>query len=210
MTETVTALSPIAQTRRRIVGAALDCILERGFYRASSNEIARRAGMTWGAIQYYFGTRERLMLAALEDFDADFEAMLATADLGDGDTATRLESLAALLSEQYGRPRYLAALQIILNLAHNPETSEETAAKLVQFDERLGARLTDLIRLAIGSRADPATVTLVFHAFRGMAVSHLINSETSPRELGKIRNNSTELPVDSRELARALALLVDD
>ena len=62
---------------QRILEAALDCILERGFYRASSNEIARRSGMTWGAIQYYFGTRERLMLAALEVSDREFEHLLA-------------------------------------------------------------------------------------------------------------------------------------
>ena len=29
------------------------CILEEGFYRASSNKIARRAGVTWGVIQYH-------------------------------------------------------------------------------------------------------------------------------------------------------------
>ena len=185
----------------------MDCILERGFYRASSNEIARRAGMTWGAIQYYFGTRERLMLAALESFDVEFEGLLLTADLGEGDTEQRLERLAGLLARQYGRPRYLAALQIVLNLAHNPETSQETAAALVHFDERLSGHLTGLIALAIGPRANPATVTLVFHAFRGLAVSHLINTETSPRELGR---RTSGFPQDAQKLAGALARLIDD
>ena len=52
-------------TRERVIAAAVDSILERGFYRASSNEIARRAGVTWGVIQHHFGTREALMLAVL-------------------------------------------------------------------------------------------------------------------------------------------------
>jgi AcrR family transcriptional regulator len=202
----VTGGADATTTHRRIVGAAMDCILERGFYRASSNEIARRAGMTWGAIQYYFGTREKLMLAALEAFDVEFEGLLLTADLGDGDTEQRLERLAELLARQYGRPRYLAALQIVLNLAHNPETSQETAAALIHFDERLSGHLTGLIALAIGPHADPAKVTLVFHSFRGLAVSHLIQTETSPRELDR---RTSGFPRDAHLLAKALARMID-
>ena len=201
--------APPDSTHQRIVEAALDCILERGFYRASSNEIARRAGMTWGAIQYYFGTRERLMLAALEVSDREFEQLLQGADIGAGTTAERLERLAALLSRQYARPRYLAALQIVLNLAHNPETSIETAAALVDVDRRVSAQLISLIRLAIGPKADEATVTLVFHALRGLAVSHLIQVQTSPAELAGARQPG-DLPADSRRLAAALARLIDE
>ena len=53
-------------TRARVVDAAIACILDEGFYRASSNKIARRAGVTWGVIQYHFGTREALMVAVHE------------------------------------------------------------------------------------------------------------------------------------------------
>jgi AcrR family transcriptional regulator len=191
------------------VEAALDCILERGFYRASSNEIARRAGTTWGAIQYHFGTREKLMLAALEVSDREFEQLLESADIGTGTTAERLDRLGALLTRQYARPRYLAALQIVLNLAHNPETSAETAAALIAVDRRLSSQLISLIRLAIGPKADEATVTLVFHAMRGLAVSHLIQEQTAPAELVGTRQPGN-LPADGRRLATALARLIED
>ena len=48
-------------SRQRVIDAAIACILDQGFYRASSNAIAERAGVTWGVIQYHFGTREALM-----------------------------------------------------------------------------------------------------------------------------------------------------
>jgi AcrR family transcriptional regulator len=204
---TVPGRSPDS-THQRITDAALDCILERGFYRSSSNEIARRAGMTWGAIQYYFGTRERLMLAALEVSDREFEQLLHTADLGTGCTTQRLAKLADLLTRQYNRPRYLATLQIVLNLAHNPQTSAETAAALIDVDRRLSAQLTSLIRLAIGPTADEGTVSLVFHALRGLAVSHLIHAETSPVELAGIRRPG-DLSAESGTLAAALGRLID-
>jgi AcrR family transcriptional regulator len=202
---------------RRILTATIDCILDRGFYRASSNEIARRAGMTWGAIQYHFGTREKLMLAALEVFNRDFEATLAAAHddeaFGAGSTAQRLEKLAALLALQYARPQYLATLQIILNLSHNPETSAETAAALEHFEATLSAQLTSLIARAIGpdtaeGGADASTVTFVFHALRGLSVSHLINAETTARKVPS-EQHAISLQQEARHLAEALALFIE-
>ncbi len=66
-------------TRGRVIRAAVDCIIDLGFYRGSStNEIARRAGVTWGVIQHYFGTREGLMLAVLEDGAAHMVSTVET------------------------------------------------------------------------------------------------------------------------------------
>ncbi len=63
-----TAANGENDTRARVIKAATECIIELGFYRGSStNEIARRAGVTWGVIQWYFGNREGLMLAVLEE-----------------------------------------------------------------------------------------------------------------------------------------------
>jgi AcrR family transcriptional regulator len=49
-------------TRAKMLDAAVQCIVEEGFYRSSSNRIAARAGVSWGVIQHYFGTREKLLL----------------------------------------------------------------------------------------------------------------------------------------------------
>ncbi|MCU1453644.1 MAG: regulatory protein TetR, partial [Acidimicrobiales bacterium] len=68
-------------TRQVMIDAAVASILERGFYRASSNEIARRAGVTWGVIQHHFGTRESLMLAVLEDGMERFSAVVHDASI---------------------------------------------------------------------------------------------------------------------------------
>jgi AcrR family transcriptional regulator len=54
-------------TRRRLLDAAIACIVDEGFYRASSNRIARRAGVTWGVIQHHFGTRENLLLEVVRE-----------------------------------------------------------------------------------------------------------------------------------------------
>jgi AcrR family transcriptional regulator len=196
-------------THQRIVEAALDCILEFGFYRASSNEIARKAGMTWGAIQYYFGSRERLLLAALEVSERQFAQLMNDADISGRTTAERLEKLGLVLCGQYGRPRYLATLQIVLNLAHSPETSVETEAALQEINKRLTGHLAALFEQALGAdTVRTETAGMVFHAFRGIALSYLIGKQTSPDELLGERN-LVDLPGECRRIAQALALFID-
>ena len=71
-------------TRARLVDVAIACILDEGFYRASSDKIAKRAGVTWGVIQYHFGTREALLLAvherALDELDRVVTDAVITGD----------------------------------------------------------------------------------------------------------------------------------
>ena len=82
------------QIRHALLDAAIASILERGFYRASSNEIARRADVTWGAIQYHFGTREELLLAVLERSFDRFVLSLAATELTGVTVRARLAALA--------------------------------------------------------------------------------------------------------------------
>src|SRR3954447_12461962 len=84
-------------TERVVLDAAVACILERGFYRASSNEIARRAGVSWGVIQYHFGTREALMLAVLEDGARRFTELVAGGRIDGGSVEERISQLLAVL-----------------------------------------------------------------------------------------------------------------
>ena len=57
-------------TRYEIVMAAARCISRQGFKAATLASIAKEAGVTWGAIQHHFGTKEAILDAVL---DAGFE-----------------------------------------------------------------------------------------------------------------------------------------
>jgi AcrR family transcriptional regulator len=52
-------------TVRRLIDAACDVVAEKGFQRASLEEIARRAGLTKGAIYSNFESKEHLFWAVL-------------------------------------------------------------------------------------------------------------------------------------------------
>src|SRR5580704_9471808 len=53
------------ETVRRLIDAASDVVAEKGFQRASLDEIAARAGMTKGAIYSNFESKEHLFWAVL-------------------------------------------------------------------------------------------------------------------------------------------------
>ncbi len=66
-----------AETRARILAAVVESIAEVGFPRTTANEIVRRAGVTWGAVQHHFGDKDGILMAVLEDSFERFAARLA-------------------------------------------------------------------------------------------------------------------------------------
>src|SRR5947207_1507375 len=116
------ARPPEPMTRQRVIDAAIETIVELGFDLASSREILRRAGYTWGVLQYHFGSREGLLLAVLQDSADRFTEMVSSVTIPDGSAEDRIEAFLTLLDTYYGSPRYVAVLEIIFNLSHNPDT----------------------------------------------------------------------------------------
>lgn len=160
-------------SRQRMLAAAVDCILEKGYYKASSNEIARRAGVTWGVIQYHFRTRERLMLAVFEDACQKLIDHSRNTEIVGATVHDQLLSYFDYLMRFYGRPEYLAYMEISLNLARDPDTSAET----MNGFRRLGRELTE--HRVDAPAVDPSYHTLVFESLRGLILSHLLRFDGS-------------------------------
>ena len=57
------ALNP--QRRARVLEAAAQALLQRGFAETRIADIAERAGMSPGHVMYYFDSKEKLLLEAL-------------------------------------------------------------------------------------------------------------------------------------------------
>lgn len=55
-----------ATTIDKVLTATIDCLVERGYANTSTRHIARRAGVTVGALQHHFESKAELMAAALQ------------------------------------------------------------------------------------------------------------------------------------------------
>lgn len=56
-----------AETRRKIIDATVDCIDAFGFPKTTMQKVARRAGVTVGAVQHHFPSKSELLAGVLED-----------------------------------------------------------------------------------------------------------------------------------------------
>ena len=75
------------------------------------------------------------MLAVLEEGCQRFVEDLATADIA-GETLTeRIESYYTISARYYAHPEYLAFVQVLLNLRHDPRTSEQTLETMSKIGE---------------------------------------------------------------------------
>jgi AcrR family transcriptional regulator len=55
-----------AETRRRLLDAAIVCLIDRGYANTTTSEIAERAGLSRGAQLYHFPKKEELLTSAVE------------------------------------------------------------------------------------------------------------------------------------------------
>lgn len=70
--------------RAQIVEAAWAIFARRGYATASLREIADAVGVTPAALLRHFGTKEGLLIAVLDRWDADSHALGVRAEMGDG------------------------------------------------------------------------------------------------------------------------------
>jgi AcrR family transcriptional regulator len=100
-------------TRTRLLESAISCLAERGWSGATVSVIAGHAGVSRGATQHYFPTREDLFTAALEHMAEvrlrEIRRDAARLPAGDG---RRTADVVGLLVRFYTGPLFRAALQI--------------------------------------------------------------------------------------------------
>lgn len=114
------------RTRERLIAAALEIVLEKGFAAASLDEIAARAGMTKGAIYGNFEGKADLMFAVAQDRSLSLEpAYRAGAPLAEQLRAAA-DALVRILPRTGDRERLNAEFQ--LYVLSDPELRARSAA----------------------------------------------------------------------------------
>jgi AcrR family transcriptional regulator len=164
-------------TRARVLQAAVDCIVERGYYRASSNAIARQAGVTWGAIAHQFGSREGLLLEVLGDRWDRLRQDVATAKISGETLEERLRSVLDVVERWYGTPEQLVHVQILLDLSRDPNTTEATREAALAHGRDLQRAWGPLFVQAMGEAGtDRELVEYAFLTLRGYLMGNMLTA----------------------------------
>jgi AcrR family transcriptional regulator len=125
-------------TRRRLLSSAVTCLAELGWSGSTVAVVAEHAGVSRGAAQHHFPTREDLFTAAVEHVAEERSAALR--DLpAPASTAEAVEALVGL----YTGPLFRAALQLWVAASHEPQL----ALRVTALEARIGR---ETHRMALG------------------------------------------------------------
>ena len=159
-------------------------------------------------IQYYFGTREALMVAVLEEGARRLIQAVQDAEISGSTVIERVESYMETIAQYYGSPDYLAFTQVLISLSHDPRTSADTREHLERVSTVTQPPLRRLQAEVLKGTSvqDPAVESLLFHALRGLALSHVMLATIPSVDLPLA---SQQFPAQRKLLAEALALLIE-
>ena len=104
-----------AATRERIMRAVVESIAEIGFQKTTANEITRRAGVTWGAVQHHFGGKDGILDAVLEESFDRLAVRLAEVPTEGAPLAERVSAFVDIAWAHFGSPDYRSTFEILLN-----------------------------------------------------------------------------------------------
>lgn len=165
------------KTRQAVIDAAIHCLATEGYHRATSNRIAREAGLSWGVIQYHFGDRAGIYRAVL---DTIIEAYVTELDqlarAGEGKAVSeRLELLALSVWQLLNHPAYLATMELLLNLNRDPELALNTKTYVKRWSERMAQLWQGIFpEFPEGHAGSAAARQIFFAALRGFVDNRLI------------------------------------
>ena len=101
-------------TKEKIINAVIGIIKESGYSAASSTQIAKRAGVTWGAVQHHFGSKEAILAEVLEKSHLKFHEALSDDRFASGSADRRITKYIDAAWQHYQGEEYMAALEILL------------------------------------------------------------------------------------------------
>ncbi|MFT7022209.1 MAG: AcrR family transcriptional regulator [Rhodococcus sp. (in: high G+C Gram-positive bacteria)] len=154
-----------AGTQAKLLDAAIDCLVELGFAKTSTQEIARRAGVSRGAQLHHFPTKESLVTAAVGHL---VEKRLAEILEADPDPDRGVE----VLSEAFSGPLFYAALELWVAARTDPALHEA----MVPLERRVSEAIMGGATAIMGSRMTNESIELTVELARGLAVSALFRT----------------------------------
>lgn len=166
------------QTQENILSAVVSLICEGGYAAATSSQIAERAGVSWGAVQHQFGSKERLLLQVIQRSFDTLNASLAAPSLREGGLDKRISSFVDTLWQHHSKDIGWASLEILLALRREPCTQQQAKLASLGISESCTASMREIF--ADCTLADDQVLdALIFvhSALQGLSIQDVFDVE---------------------------------
>jgi AcrR family transcriptional regulator len=165
-------------TRARLLEAAIACLAELGWTASTVAVVAGRAGVSRGAAQHHFPTREALFTAALEHVSQvrASEMKRELAELGGG-TTPDTAAVVDLVMNLFTGPLFRAALALWVAAAAEPQLREQ----MIPLEARIGREIhrvvVELLGVDEGEPGVRETVQATLDLARGLGLANLLTDD---------------------------------
>ncbi|WP_455351109.1 TetR/AcrR family transcriptional regulator [Streptomyces sp. SYSU K217416] len=162
-------------TRQRLLEAAVACLAEHGWAGSTVSVVAERAGVSRGAAQHHFPTREDLFTAAVEYVAEERSTALRALPVQDR------EAVVGALVDLYTGPLFRAALQLWVAASNE----DQLRPRVTELETRVG-RETHRIAVEL-LRADESVpgvreiVQGLLDMARGLGLANVLTDDTARR-----------------------------
>ncbi|MCP2277390.1 TetR/AcrR family transcriptional regulator [Nocardia amikacinitolerans] len=172
-------------TRQRLLEATIDCLAEMGWAAATVAVVAERAGVSRGAAQHHFPTREDLITGALEymfDTRMDQAKAEAVTIAGVAEGVGRTQAVVAGLVESYTSPLFKAALQVWTHAAADPVLRERIVPLEAKFGRIAHRRAVEALGVDDSDPVAHHLVQATLDLARGLGLADVLTDDSARRK----------------------------
>jgi AcrR family transcriptional regulator len=167
-------------TRNAVLKAAMKILVEDGYEKFTTTRVAKAAGVSRGAQENYFRTKNELIVAATRYTltRAEDEArLLAARNAGSADP---IEAFLENATSFYLSPTYLALMEMVAVSRHNPALSKMNTPVVRKFRDGVDEVWIEMLCTAGYERQSVRSfVKLTHYVLRGMALASVFQPRKS-------------------------------
>ncbi|CCH29805.1 Transcriptional regulator, TetR family [Saccharothrix espanaensis DSM 44229] len=173
-----------AGTRRKLMEATVECLVEFGWSGTTTTVVAERAGVSRGAQLHHFRTRGELVAAAVEHLGAEsvFQLKERAAVVGGASPGERITAVVELIADFYASDLFTAALELWVAA----RTDESLKTVVVPLEVRLGRETHRLaVELLDADETKPGVreaVQITLDLVRGLALANQLTDDGKRRK----------------------------
>lgn len=142
----LTQAEKAAESRRRVLDAALSCLIDRGYSNTTTLEIASRAGLSRGSQLYHFPKKDALLTSAVEYLIelriAEFQQTVAGLPKG----ADLWAAAMAAFWEAWNGPLFFAWLELAVAARTDPALHKSVSALNKRTNDYLHRALQQIFK----------------------------------------------------------------
>jgi AcrR family transcriptional regulator len=168
--------------RTRLLDAAVELLVERGFAGTTTTLVSERAGVSRGAQLHHFPTKNDLVFAAVSHVTRARAAELTAAAERLPTGARRTRAVLGMLADHFTSPVFAAALELWVAARTDPDLLAEVAP----LEQRVGRETHQLaVELLGADESRPGVRELVqatLDLVRGLGLASTISDDTRRRQ----------------------------